>query len=62
MKPFIFLSKIINVVAPDLNIFLWIAPSVADAAVNPNDNKTLFDNSLNASFIKGNPVFSNDPT
>ena len=34
---FICSLEIINVVKPDLNIFLWISASVADAvAVNPN--------------------------
>ena len=37
MIPFISSLEIINVVLPDSNIFLWIAPSVADAVtVNPN--------------------------
>ena len=37
---FIFSFRIINVVVPDLNVFLWIALSVADAAaVNPNGIK-----------------------
>ena len=62
--------EIINVVIrdansewrPDLNIFLWIAASVADAfAVNPNGIKTLLANGLNAFPIKGNPDFSNCP-
>ena len=68
----LFLSslEIINVVIrdanskwrPDLNIFLWIAASVADAfAVNPNGIKTLLANDLSTFLIKGNPVFSNGP-
>ena len=47
----------INVVAPDPNIFLWIAVSLADAAaVNPNGIKTLLAYSLNYFPIKGNSV------
>ena len=46
MIPFISSFKIINVVIPDPNIFLWIAAPVAAvaaaAAVNPNGIKTLF--------------------
>ena len=53
---------IINVVIPDPNIFLLIATSVADAAaVKPNVIKTFLANGLSTFFIKGNPVFSNDP-
>ena len=53
MISFIYSSEIINVVrfaksegcAPDLNIFLWIAASVADAdAVSHNGIKTLLAN------------------
>ena len=47
---------------PDPNIFLWIAASVADAAVNPNVIKTLLVNGLITFHIKGNPVFSYGPT
>ena len=54
---------------PDLNIFLWIAGSVTDAAaaaaaaaaVNSKCIKTLLANGLRTFFIKGNPVFSNGP-
>ena len=54
--------EITNVVNPDLNIFLWIAASLADAAtVNPNGTKTLLTNCLSTFPIKGNPVFSNGP-
>ena len=53
--------KTINVVVPDLNIFLWIAASVAAATVNPNDIKMLSANGVSVFFIKGNPVFSNGP-
>ena len=43
-------------------MFLWIAPSVADtAAVNRNGIETLLANGLKTFFIKGNPIFSNDP-
>ena len=46
----------------DPKYFLWIAASVADApAVNLNGIKTLLANGLSTFFIKGNPVFSNDP-
>ena len=58
----IFSFEIINVVTPDSNIFLWIAGSVADAAlVNPNCIKTVLANGIRTSPIKGNPVFSNPP-
>ena len=53
--------KDINVVLPDPNIFLWIAASVADAAVKPNGIKTLFANGLSTFSIKCNPAFSNGP-
>ena len=53
---------------PDLNIFLWIAGSVTDAAaaaaaaaVNSKCIKTLLANGLRTFFIKGNLVFSNGP-
>ena len=59
---FISSLEIISVVKPDLNIFLWIAASVADATtVNPNGNKTFLANGLSTFPIKGNPVFSNSP-
>ena len=62
IRSFIFSSKIINVVIPDPNIFLWIAASVADAAaVNPNGNKTLVANGLSTFTIKRNPVFNTGP-
>ena len=62
IRSFIFSSKIINVVIPDPNIFLWIAASVADdAAVNPNGNKALLANGLSTFPIKGNPVFNTGP-
>ena len=48
---------------PELNILLWIAASVADAApVNPNGIKTLLANALSTFSIKGNAVFSMGPT
>ena len=62
--------EIINVVVreaksegrvPDPNTFLWIAASVAAAAVNYNGIKTLLANGLGTLFIKGNPVLSNGP-
>ena len=47
---------------PDLNIFLWIPASVADAtAVNPKGIKIRLANGLITFFINGNPVFSNGP-
>ena len=47
---------------PDPNILLWIAASVADAAVlNPNGIKTLLANGLSTFLIKGNPVFNHGP-
>ena len=52
----------INVVIPDPNMFLWIAASVADAAVvNPNGIKTLLANGLSTSSNKGDLVFNNCP-
>ena len=45
---------------PDVNIFLWIAASVASAAVvNLNGIKTLLAKILSTFPIKGNPIFSN---
>ena len=42
---FISSLEVINVIAPDPNIFLWIATSVADlAAVNTNGIKMLLAN------------------
>ena len=59
MKSFISSFKIFNVVVPDPNFF---AASVADAAaVNPDEIKTLLAVGLSTFFIKGNPVFINDP-
>ena len=50
MISFISSLKIINVVSPDPNIFLWIAASVADTApVNPNGIKTFLAHSLRQS-------------
>ena len=52
----------INVVKPDLNIFLWIAAFVtAAAAVNPHGIKTLLASDLSTFPIKGNPVFNSGP-
>ena len=54
--------KIINVVTPDSNIFLWITASVAyAAAVNPNGIKMLLANDLRTFLVKDNPVFNNGP-
>ena len=53
--------EIISVVKLDPNTFLWIAASVATAAVTPNGIKTLSANGLSTFPIKGNPVFSNGP-
>ena len=63
MISFISSLEIINVmVLADLNIFLWIAASVADVdAVNLNGIKMLLPNGLSTFPIKGNPVFSNGP-
>ena len=62
MISFIFSIKIINVVVPDPNIFLWIAASVADAdAISTNGSKILLANVFNTFFTKGNSVFSNGP-
>ena len=46
---------------PDPNIYLWIAATVADAAVNSNRIKTLLPSGLSKCFITGNPAFSNGP-
>ena len=46
---------IISVVFPDLNIFLCIPASAADAAVNPKGIKTLSANGLITFFIKNSP-------
>ena len=46
---------------PDQNNFLWIAVSVAAAAVNPTGIKTLLVNGLSTFPIKGNPIFNNGP-
>ena len=54
---------IISVAFPDLNIFLCIPASAADAAaVHPKGIKTLLANGLITFFINGNPVFSNGPS
>ena len=58
---FISSLEIISVVKRDLNIFIWIAASVANAAeVNPNGIKMLLANGLSQFSIKGDPVFSNE--
>ena len=62
MISFISSLEIINVVQPDLNIFLWIPASVADtAAINPNGIKMLLAIGLSTFPITYNPVFSNSP-
>ena len=61
MISFISSFKIINFVVTDPNIFLWIAASVVDVAVNPNGIRTLLASGLITFFVKGKPVFSNDP-
>ena len=42
-------------------MFLWIAASVGDAAVNPTYIKMPLANGLSTFPIKGKPVFSNGP-
>ena len=59
MISFISSLEIINVVFLDPNIFLSIATSVADAAINPNGIKMLLANGSSAFSTKGNPDFSN---
>ena len=62
MISFISSLEIINVVLPEPDVFLWIAASVADAAVvSPNGIKTLLANGLSTFFTKGNLVFNNCP-
>ena len=62
MISFISLVEIIDVVLSDLNIFLWIAGSVADpAASNSNGIKTLLSNGFITFPITDNPVFNNGP-
>ena len=61
MISFISSFEIINFVVTDPNIFLWIAASVVDVAVNPNGIRTLLASGLSTFFVKGKPVFSNDP-
>ena len=57
---FISSLEIISVIKPDLNIALWIAAFVADAAGgNPNGIRTLLANGLTT--IKGNLAFSIGP-
>ena len=52
-----------NVVIPDPKILLCIPVSAADAAtaVNLNGIKAILANVLSTFFIKGKPVFANDP-
>ena len=42
-----------------INFFLWIAASVAAAAINPNGFKTLLANGLSTFPIEDNSIFSN---
>ena len=56
---FIYSFEFNIVVLPDPKIFLWIAASVADAAVvNFNGIQTLLGNDLSIFFIKSSPIFS----
>ena len=60
MISLIYSLEIINDLLSDPNIFLWIAASIATAAVvNPNGIKTVLANGLSTFPIKGNPGFSN---
>ena len=66
MISFISSLKIIYVVVPDRNIFLWMTTSVAAAAAaaaadNRNGIKTHLANGLSRFRIKGNPVFGKCP-
>ena len=62
MLSFISSLEIANGVVLDPNIFIWIAASISDdAAVNPNNIKTLLANGLSTFPIKGNPFSSNGP-
>ena len=56
---FISSFEIIHAATPDLNIFLYIAASAADAAVH--GIQTVLGNCLSTFPIKDNPVFNNDP-
>ena len=60
---FISSFEIIKVVFPELNIFLCIPASAADAAaVSPKGIKILLDNGLITFFINRNPLFNNGPS
>ena len=60
MISFISSIETINSVLTDPNILLWVAPSVADAAVaNPDGIKTFLAYGLSIYPIKDNPIFSN---
>ena len=53
---------IIRVIVPEPKTFLFIHASAADtAAVNPNGIKKFLGKGLIIFFIKGNPVFNNEP-
>ena len=51
--------KIISVVKQDQRIFLWVAASVVDTAINSNGIKRLFANVLSTFPLNDNPVFNN---
>ena len=53
--------EIVNVLLPGPNVFLWLAASVAATSVNSNGIKTFLAYGFKTFFLKGNPVFSNDP-
>ena len=57
------LFDIINVAFPDLNIFLCISASAANAAVvNPKGINTFLANGVITFFINGSPVFNKGPS
>ena len=58
----IYSFEIVSEFLPDPKTFFRIVASVASAAaVNPNGIKTLLANGFSTFFIKGKPVFDNDP-
>ena len=61
MISFISSFEMNNVVVQDSKLFLWMAISVADAAVYSNNIKMPLANGLSTVPIKGNPVFNNGP-
>ena len=58
---FISSFEIVNSYYQGPNIFLWLAASVAATSVNSDGIKTFSAYSFKTFFLKGNPVFSNDP-